>query len=280
MMKAADGRVYVPYTLAFPVDTLTAGPISVYMRVVTKGGQPAGAAKDGQEDEDKAEQDYPFEDYFSVEPRAAAGQPVRIMRAFAAAPGDYDVYFGIRNKAADPKKNQNDPVRVVSVKQNASLADFWNGQLTTSTIVVTNKVDQVQGQVTPEIQRERPYLFGQTEFVPSADNKFKKTDELSVVFQIYNPTLDGGKPNVTVEYSFHQKLPEGEKYFNKTTPQQLNAQTLPPTFDVAATQMLPGGQSVPLASFPPGDYRMEIKITDANAKKTITRDVAFSVLGA
>ena len=37
--------------------------------------------------------------------------------------------------------------------------------------------------------------------------------------------------------------------------------------------MLPGGQSVPLASFPPGDYRMEIKITDAVAKKTITRDI-------
>ena len=87
------------------------------------------------------------------------------------------------------------------------------------------------------------------------------------MFQIYNPTLEAGKPNVTIEYKFHRKLPEGEKFFNKTNPQQLNAQTLPPTFDVAATQMLPGGQSVPLASFPPGDYRMEIKITDGIAEE-------------
>jgi hypothetical protein len=100
------------------------------------------------------------------------------------------------------------------------------------------------------------------------------------VFQIYNPGIASGAPNVTIEYSFHHKAPEGEKYFNKTTPQQMNAQTLPPTFDVAASQMLPGGQSVPLASFPEGDYRMEIKITDDVSKKTITRDIFFSVAGA
>jgi hypothetical protein len=147
-------------------------------------------------------------------------------------------------------------------------------------VVITSKVEQIQGQVSPEMQREHPYLFGQTEFAPSPDNKFKKSDELSVLFQIYNPGLEAGKPNVTIEYSFHQKLPEGEKYFNKTNPQQLNAQTLPPTLDVATTQMLPGGQSLPLASFPAGDYRMEIKITDAVANKTITRDVAFTVVEA
>jgi len=37
------------------------------------------------------------------------------------------------------------------------------------------------------------------------------------------------------------------------------------------------GQAVPLASFPEGDYRLEIKITDKIANKTLTRDVNFTV---
>jgi hypothetical protein len=241
--------------------------------VVPKDSAPVTDAKD-------TASRYPFEDYFSVEPRATAGQPSRVMRAFAAPPGEYDVYFGIRPKAADPKKAKDETVRALAKKETVSLPDFWNGELSTSTVVVTSKVETVQEKVSPDAQRERPYLFGQTEFIPSADNRFNKTDELSVVFQIYNPTLEEGKPNVSIEYSFHQKQADGEKYFNKTNPQQLNAQTLPPNFDVATTQMLPGGQSVPLASFPAGDYRMEIKVTDHNAKKTITKDILFTVVGA
>lgn len=271
MMKAADGKVYVPYTLEFPADAMASGPVSVYVRVVPKGELPPPP--------DKKDSRFAFEDFYTVEPRLAAGQPARITRAFAAAPGEYDLYFGVRARPGDPKKAKDEPVRVLAFKPSATLSNFWNGELTTSTIVVTSKVETIQGQVPPESQRERPYLFGQTEFVPSPDNKFKKTDELSVVFQIYNPALDAGKPNVQIDYTFHARQAEGEKYFNKTNAQQLNGQTLPPNFDVAVTQMLPGGQSVPLGSFPPGDYRMEIKVTDNVAKKTITRDVLFSVLG-
>jgi hypothetical protein len=283
-MKAADGKVYVPFTLDLPANAVPQGPVSVYFRVVEQGSQPPGAAAEREGGEaakaEEAQSDEPaFEDFFTFEPRAASGQGIRLMRAFAAPPGAYDIYVGMRAKQADSRR-QNDPVRVVTLKDDVTLPDFWNGELTTSSVLVTGKVDQVQGEVTPDIQRERPYVFGQMEFVPSMDNRFQKADELSVLFQIYNPGLEAGKPNVTVEYSFHQKLAAGEKYFNKTSPQQLNAQTLPATLDVTATQMLPGGQSVPLASFPPGDYRMEIKITDAIAKKTITRNINFTVLGA
>jgi hypothetical protein len=84
---------------------------------------------------------------------------------------------------------------------------------------------------------------------------------------------------VQIEYNFHQKTAEGEKYFNKTAPQQLNATTLPPQFDMAAGHQLPGSLVVPLASFPAGDYRLEIKILDKPSGKTLTRDIGFSVVG-
>jgi len=36
---------------------------------------------------------------------------------------------------------------------------------------------------------------------------------------------------------------------------------------------------VPLASFPEGDYRLEIKITDKLAAKSLVRNVNFTVVG-
>ena len=109
---------------------------------------------------------------------------------------------------------------------------------------------------------------------PSADGKFSKAGEFNLVFFVYGAgDAGGGKPNVVLEYSFYQKQTEGEKYFNKTAPQVLNASTLPPQFDVAAGHQLPGSLVVPLASFPVGDYRLEIKVTDKIANKTLTRDI-------
>jgi hypothetical protein len=85
---------------------------------------------------------------------------------------------------------------------------------------------------------------------------------------------------VVVEYNFYAKEAGAEKFFNKTNPQNLNAQTLPPQFDFAAGHQLQTGQAVPLGSFPEGEYRLEIKVTDKLANKTLTRDVNFSVAGS
>src|SRR4029453_13430097 len=90
------------------------------------------------------------------------------------------------------------------------------------------------------------------------------------------------KPDLQIDYNFHQKTAEGEKYFNKTAPQVLNAQTLPAQFDMAAGHQLLRNPlappSVPLMSFPAGDYRVEIKITDKQSGKTLTENVSFTVV--
>jgi hypothetical protein len=98
---------------------------------------------------------------------------------------------------------------------------------------------------------------------------------------VYNPQIDSAKkPDVTVEYSFYLKAAGGEKFFNRTSPQSLNAKTLPEQFDLAAGHQLQTGQAVRLASFPEGEYRLEIKVTDKIASKSLTRDVNFTVGGS
>jgi hypothetical protein len=117
------------------------------------------------------------------------------------------------------------------------------------------------------------------EIVPALDSKFTTKSELSIFMLIYNPKTDPmNKPDVTVEYNFYQK-PAGaaEKFFNKTSPQLLNGTTLPAAFDMSLGHQLQTGQAVPLASFPAGDYRLEIKVTDKLGTKTVTRDVNFTV---
>ena len=90
--------------------------------------------------------------------------------------------------------------------------------------------------------------------------------------------MDGQKPDVTVEYSFHQQTEGGEEYFNRTTPQQFDGQTLPAEWDATLGHQITGGFAVPLAVFPAGDYRLEIKIIDNSDTNELIQNVMFTVL--
>ena len=190
----------------------------------------------------------------------------------------YDVYVVV--KEPTPQQKNAPPLKVSLIKQTVRCPDLWNGELSTSSVFVAQRIDPLPAPLTPQQQVERPYALGTMEIVPAFDTKFTKKAELSTFMLIYNPKTDAqNKPDVTVEYNFYTK-PSGraEKFFNKTNPQSLNAQTLPPAVRFRAGHQLQSGQAVPLASFPEGDYRLEIKVTDKLANKTLTRDVNFTVI--
>ena len=130
------------------------------------------------------------------------------------------------------------------------------------------------------LRERRPFVFGNQELLPAPDMEFKKSDELSIFFQVYNAGLDAtGKPNLTLEYEFHKIEGTGEKFFNKTNPQVVNAANLPPQFDPAKFPV-PGGITVPLGSFAEGSYRLNVKITDkASGKPALSQDIKFTVKG-
>jgi hypothetical protein len=160
-----------------------------------------------------------------------------------------------------------------------TVPDFWSADLSTSSVIIAQRIEPLNAPLSPNEQVERPYALGMMEIVPAFELKFSKKSELSTFMLIYNPKTDAmNKPDVTVEYNFYVK-PSGapEKFFNKTNPQALNATTLPPAFDMTLGHQLQTGQAVPLASFPDGDYRLEIKVTDKLANKSLTRDINFTV---
>lgn len=275
-LKAQDNREYVPFTVT--ITPKSNGNVAFYWRVVKAQG-PAGAAalekKDAKKDEDQGKRpEYAYEDVAFV-PVTVGTSPTRITRSFAVPAGTYDVYAMVK----EPLDKKNNPAPKVSVlKQTVTVPDFWNDELNTSTVIVTTRIDPLPAPLTMQQQAERPYALGTLELQPAWDLKLSKKDELSTFMMIYNPKVDASnKPNVTVEYTFYAKADGAEKFFNKTSPQALNAETLPPQFDMAAGHQLQSGQAVPLASFPEGDYRLEIKIIDKNTNKSLTRDVNFTV---
>jgi hypothetical protein len=264
-LKSAENRTFVPFVL--DVKGAPSTDTAMYVRVVNPAATPDPKAK-------KIE--YPWDDIHFIPAAQLSGGAAKLNRVFMAPPGTYDVYVAIRERV--PEKAPKTQVAKTGVlKTQVVVPDFYNAELNTSSVLVTDKVNTLTGPVGPEEARERPFVFGQQELVPAVDMDFKKTEELSIFFQVYNAGLDQtGKPNLTMEYEFHRKEAGAEKFFNKTNPQNYNSTNLPPQFDPLKFPV-PGGITVPLASFAEGDYRLAIKITDKAANKTVTRDVNFSV---
>jgi hypothetical protein len=267
-LKSQEQRTFVPFSMT--VAGAPAADAAMMVRVVNPSAQPDPKSK-------KVE--HPWEDIHFV-PAAqltgGTGGTVRLNRVFMAAPGSYDVYIAMKERLAE-KAPKNQVAKSGVLKTQVTVPDFWSGELATSSVIVTDKVNMLTAAPSPEEARERPFVFGAQELIPAADQVFLKSEQLATFFQVYNASLDSaGKPNLLMEYNFHRKEGGVEKFFNKTNPQNINAQNLPPTFDPAKFPV-PGGIEVPLASFAEGEYRLEIKITDQNNKKTITRDVNFTV---
>jgi hypothetical protein len=265
-LKSQEQRTFVPFSL--DVKGAPAADVAMYVRVVNPAQQPDPKAK-------KIE--FPWDDiHFVSAANVATG---KLNRVFMAAPGNYDVYVAIKERLSE-KAPKTQTAKMGVLKTQITIPDFWNGELATSSIIVTDKVNMLNAPLNADEARERPFVFGSQELLPATDMEFKKSEMLATFFQVYNAGLGSdGKPDITMEYNFHRKEGGAEKFFNKTNPQTINASNLPPTFDPAKFPV-PGGIEVPLSSFPEGDYRLEIKISDKASGKTLTKDVNFTVKGA
>lgn len=274
LLKAQGNQQYVPFTLTLDPAGVSGGKLSLYWRVVSKDAAPAADAKADDKDK-KAPAKYAFENLHTVEVKGSG--PVRISRSFVVPAGNYDVV--VVAKEPDSGKRNAPPAKTSVLTHPLTVTDLWSGELNTSSVILASRIDPLPAPLTPAQQEERPYALGNMEIVPAPSSALTKKDELSVFLLIYNAKVDAANaPDVTIEYNFYTTQGGAEKFFNKTNPQSMNAQTLPPGFDPAAG--ITNGQTIPLASFPEGDYRLEIKITDKLSSKSLTRDVKFSVAGS
>jgi hypothetical protein len=265
-MKSQEQRTFVPFVL--DATGAPATDAALYIRVVNPSAEP----------DPKTKRVEPVWDdiHFLTSAQVASSQG-RLSRVFMAPPGTYDVYIAMKERVPEKGPKTETPPKMGVLKTQVTVPDFWSGELTTSSVILADKVNVLTAMPSPEEARERPFVFGAQELIPAVDTAFGKEEQLATFFQVYNAALDpAGKPNLILEYNFHRTEGGAEKFFNKTAPQEVNASMLPPTFDPTKFPV-PGGIEVPLKSFPEGEYRLEIKVTDKVSGKVVTRDVNFTV---
>ena len=282
--KAQTGT-FVPFTVTIERSALTAADALMYVRATRREAVPDSRAIR-----------YPFDVIFPVALSGPPGQPVRITRGFAVAPGDYDVYVALRERAADPR-SANRRLKSAVLKQPLTVPDFWRGELATSTIMIADRIDRVPAPVVGEDVLERPYVIGTNEIHRAAGTAFRQDRELIVVFLIYNPSVSPDKNfDIEVDYHLfkkntageraesgdnqdHPPVQAGESYVTRTTPQRFKPAVMGANFDPASGPIL-AGQGILLSSFKAGEYRLGITVKDLMSRQTLSRDVSFKVVGS
>jgi hypothetical protein len=263
--------VYNPFILEVEPGKFTSFPVAMYIRAVERKtaaatatpapASPAGAAA--------TPPPPPFEDIVLV----AALRDNKISRAIQLPAGTFDIYVALREK---PAGGRNAPApKTVLLKQELQVPDMFK-ELTTSTVILADTIDAATEQLNNEQQLQNPYTISGYKIAPSLTSTFNKSGQFNFVFFVYNEgTGAADKPDLVVEMGFYKD--GATTVMARMKPQELNAQTLPVEFSKKAGHVISVAQGIPLTSFEPGKYRLEIKVTDKTNNASVTRNEIFTV---
>ena len=297
--KAQQGT-FVPFVVTIDTAALSTPSVLLYVRLAARPISPAAAEprtprRSGSAPHEGGASLMAVEQVYPVELRQAAG-PVRVSRGFSAQAGDYDLVVVVRERV-DPR-HPREPRRAGVLSRRLTLPDFPPGELNTSSVILADRLTTLEKPVAAGPLEGRPYVIGLSEIEPAADTILRRDEELIVVFLVYNPFVTPERKfDIEVEYHFYTRAGDapardgraaegvgrppardGERYFNHTKPQRFTPAIMGPQFDPSAGHPLMAGQGVPLASFPAGEYRLAIKVTDIVTGKSILRDVTFTIV--
>jgi hypothetical protein len=278
--KAQPGT-FVPFTVSFDAPREPSRIALLYVRVEALG-PPARSARP-----------YAYETIFPVRLERTAGRSVRVTRGFAVAPGRYRVVLVLRESTVEPA-----PVRRAGVLlQDLDVPDFWTAELATSTVMLADRIERLAAPVPADQLDEDPYAVGANRIHVTGNRVLDRGGELIVAFLIYNLSVGpDAQFDAQVDYHLYKKVEGGqgppargeahpparvgEEYVTRTNPQRFNPSMMGAQFDPRAGTPLLAGQGILLRGFEPGDYRLGITVTDLLSRRSLSRDVAFTVSGS
>jgi hypothetical protein len=282
--KAQPGT-FVPFTIRFTAPELTSRAALMYVRVERRGQAARPSAR----------QAPAYETIFPVKVEARAGDAVSLTRGFAVPPGQYRLVVVLR-EAPGTVQGPMAQRKAGSLVLDLAVPDFWTGELAVSTVMLADRVEVLKDPIHADELDEDPYVVGSHRIHRAQTAAFSRSKELLAVFLIYNPSVGADRHfDVQVDYHVFRKhsegtgpgtspsdargAPPGERYVTRTTPQRFSPAMMGSQFDPAAGTPILAGQGILLSGFDPGDYRLEITVTDLLSRKSLSRNVAFSVVG-
>jgi hypothetical protein len=270
-LKAGNGADYIPMRLKLDPSQLPSRNVVMYIRVVPKGAPPAPPVAANSKTP-APPMSYPWASNHVLDVPANGV----IDRAVQVPPGEYTLFVAIKpqtpaNTKIDPKKLP--PVGTVALMRHDFTApDFSTMGLTTSSLIVSPTIEQLPAPLPMDQRDANPYtLSGVLKLAPLPDGPISlpKSGEINVLFWLYGASAG---PDVQFDANVYQKDGSGEKVIAKAPAEAVNASS-----GADPAQGILHVQSIPLTSFAPGEYRLEMKALDKPSGKTTTQSVTFTV---
>jgi VWFA-related protein len=189
-------------------------------------------------------------------------QPFRYENQFGVASGEYrlKVVFSSGNDSFGKLET---PIRI----------DPYRGQeFSISGVALSNNIRRaadISTDLDSALLEDRTLLLAQgMQISPSASNHFKKTDTAAVYAEVYEPLLKNSTPpEVAYELIVVERKSGQEKFhIGERTPK-----------GKSGDPVIPLGLKLPVASFAPGSYRVDLRAVDSVGNSSKTRSVDFEV---
>jgi hypothetical protein len=248
--------VLVPITIQIPTKQLSftekngvqSASVNLFGRITSLSGRIVNTF------EDNVRRDVP-----SASLQQSLGTASIYQKAIPLSPGLYRLDIVLKDV-------NNGNVGVVNTR--LAVPRFEDDSLSSSTLILA---DQIQRVSTHDIGLGQ-FVLGDVKVRPRIDANFSASDQMGVFLQVYNLKVDDKthKADASVEYRVTK---------DKATDPALK-------FDIAPDKLPEHGEEltleniITLGSLSPGNYKLEVSVTDNLTKKTITPTTNFTVRAA
>jgi GWxTD domain-containing protein len=208
---------------------------------------------------------------WTEQPVAAAAQPDGSFIAsygMAFPPGEYTLNVGVL--VGDQASLVSKPIEVPDFSKVETAEDGTETLLpAVASILLIREIEELPADAAPN--PENPYAafrLGRMQLIPYFGSELEQSDSVSFFYMIYNLEVDPAtqKADAVVAFSILK---------NGRTP-VAQAPENPVTTPTAASSIGP----VPLGAYPPGNYVVQLRVTDRLSKKTVVKNQRFSIVAA
>ncbi len=181
-------------------------------------------------------------------------QPSVYQKALPLRPGLYKLNLVLKDLNSG---------NIGTFEQRLAVPSFEEEQLAHGSLILADLLERVATRNVGAGQ----FIIGDTKVRPAVTESFTRDDRMGIYLQVYNLGVneESHKPDAVIEYSVRNGA---DTVFNFTeTSDQLDR----------AGQQITLEKVLPLATFAPGDYTLDIRITDRIRQLTITPSAHFKI---
>jgi hypothetical protein len=191
--------------------------------------------------------------------------PYKYQNQFDAAPGTYKLTV-VLSGGGDTFGKFESPLQI----------DTYDGQhFSLGGVVLTNSMTRISdipsGLDSALLEDRTPLVIKGMQVVPSASNRFKRSDNVVMYTEIYEPGLASEKPpRVGFAYHIYERASNKDVFFSGLAPAD--------DFIQKGNPVIPGGLNVKVKDLPPGSYRLVVQAVDSENHAAPNRSVDFDVI--